>query len=514
MGMDAPVSMTPPTTPASIPVSLRRQFPDASFVGCAEIVVADATDRSGECTPGCLFAALPGTNVHGRAFVAEAIQRGATAVLTDVPLAGVRTPQCVVRDVRAAYSRLCHTLYQWPSRRLGLVGVTGTNGKTTVTWLVRTLLRHVGRPTALAGTIEYDDGRHCTPASLTTPDSRTLARWLASAKEHRCTHATLELSSHALAQDRAAGLELDVAIVTNITHDHLDYHGAGDAYRAAKARIASLLKRGGRLVLNADDAGSSSLLAETPSTAQCLTYGLQADADVRAVDIEPSPAGSRFRIVAGLESAQVETPLIGLHNVSNILAAVSAGLHFGSSLPQAVEGVSQLAGVPGRLQPVNCGQPFQVYVDFAHTPDALRCVLAAVRAVTRGRVICLFGAGGDRDRSKRPGLGAAAAAADLIVLTSDNPRTEDPQSIIYDVLSGCVSPRVHVDPDRAAAIHWALEQAQPGDSVLIAGKGHETCQIIGRERLPFDDISVCRQQLLRHAFQPHILSADRTSIPA
>lgn len=506
--------MTPPPASASIPISLRRLFPDASFVGCGEIVVTDATERSGDCRPGCLFAALPGTKVHGRAFVAEAVARGAIAVLSDRPLPDLSVPQCIVPDPRAAYARLCHTLCQWPSRRMGVVGVTGTNGKTSVTWLVRAMLQQAGRKTGLLGTIEYHDGDQGVDADLTTPDARSLARWLAAARTRGTTHMALELSSHALDQGRANGLELDVAIVTNITQDHFDYHGNYAAYRAAKAEIVRLLKRGGCLLLNADDPGSRSLLEETPPSAHALTFALEADADLCAREIEEHAGGSRFRVQVGAASAGFETSLLGRHNVSNCLAAIGAGLHFGLSLEELAAGIRSLPCVPGRLQPIACGQPFRVFVDYAHTEDALRRAIAAVRRITPGRVICLFGAGGDRDRSKRAGMGAAGALADVVVLTSDNPRSEDPQTILYDLLAGCVSSHVHVDPDREQAIAWALQAARPGDAVLIAGKGHEKVQIIGRERIPFDDAAVCRKYLALSAHRPHLPLRRSISQPA
>lgn len=510
MGRDALCFMTPPTASASIPVSLRRQFPDASFVGCAEIVVTAATDRSGDCTPGCLFAALPGTNVHGRAFVAEAVQRGAAAILTDVPLPEIRACQCIVPDARAAYSELCHALVSYPSRRLGVAGVTGTNGKTTVTWMIRSILQSAGSKTGLAGTIEYSNGDERSAATLTTPEAGTLTRWLASARDCDCSHFALELSSHALEQGRVNGLLLDAAVVTNITQDHFDYHGGYDAYLAAKARIVRLLKRGGRLIVNADDPGSSSLIGLTPATANCLTFGIENDAAVRATQVEPTAAGSRFTVTHGIDAAEFETRLVGRHNVSNALAAIAAGVHFGLTLREMVAGISSLQEVPGRMQRIECGQPFRVVVDYAHTADALRRAIAALRETTPGRVICVFGAGGDRDRTKRPDMGRAAAEADVVVITSDNPRSEDPQAIIYDLLAGCVTSGIHVDPDRERAIAWALQQAGDNDSVLIAGKGHERVQIIGRERNPFDDAAMARKYLRLREFPSHLQRARST----
>jgi UDP-N-acetylmuramoyl-L-alanyl-D-glutamate--2,6-diaminopimelate ligase len=487
--------MTLPTLPASIPVSLRRLFPDASFVGRAEIAVTAATDRSGECAPGCLFAVLPGTKSHGREFVAEAVRRGAASLLTEAPLPDALVPQCIVRDTRAAYSSLCHALFGSPSRRLGVVGVTGTNGKTSTTWLVRSILATAGRRTGLLGTIEYHDGARSVPASLTTPDPRTLAAWTAATLSNGGRHLALELSSHALHQGRAAGLCLDVAVITNITRDHFDYHGNHESYRDAKGRIAGLLKGGGRLVLNADDPGSLSLADRTPARGQLVTFGIEQPADVTASQIRETDLGTEFLLSAGAERATARTPLIGRHNVSNCLAAAAAALHFGVSLRDVAAGIENLAQIPGRLERIDAGQPFQVFVDYAHTDDALQRVIDAVRRVTEGRVLCVFGAGGDRDRTKRSPMGTAASRADLLIVTSDNPRGEDPQAIIYDILAGCTSAAVHVDPDRERAIAWALQQARPGDAVIVAGKGHERVQIVDSQRLPFDDAEVCRRHL-------------------
>ncbi len=503
--------MTPAPASASIPVSLRRQFPGASFVGCAEIVVTAATDRSGDCTPGCLFAALPGTNVHGCAFVSEAVQRGAIAILTETPLPNVRVPQCIVPDARAAYAQLCHSLVCWPSRQLGVVGVTGTNGKTSVTWLVRSILETAGHTTGLAGTIACSDGCHSAPATLTTPDPLALTRWLASTRDLGGSHFVLELSSHALEQRRAEGLLLDAAVITNITQDHFDYHGTAERYRAAKARILLLLKRSGCVILNADDPGSRSLAAESQATIRCRTFGVDQEAEVRASRLQLSATGSRFVVTAGIEAVPFYTPLVGRHNVSNCLAAICAGLHFGLSLAEIAPGIAALQSVPGRMQLVDCGQPFQVFVDYAHTADALQRVIAAARETTTGRVICVFGAGGDRDRGKRPEMGRAGAQADVVVITSDNPRSEDPQAIIYDLLSGCVAAQVHVDPDRERAIAWALAAARPGDTVLVTGKGHETVQIVGKDRIPFDDARLCRKYLGERTPIPHSLRLEQSS---
>ncbi|MEZ6064486.1 MAG: UDP-N-acetylmuramoyl-L-alanyl-D-glutamate--2,6-diaminopimelate ligase [Planctomycetaceae bacterium] len=506
--------MTFPAVSASISVSLRRLFPAASFVGRAEISVTEATDRSGDVRPGCLFAALPGTKVHGCAFVAEAISRGARAILTEKPIPYISVPQCVVRDVRAAYGQLCHTLLRWPSRRLGVVGVTGTNGKTSVTWMLRSILRASDADCGVSGTIERCDGRLARPAQLTTPDSRALAQWLAACHDNGLRYATLELSSHALEQSRSAGIELDAAIVTNITADHLDYHPDVNAYRSAKSRIINHLKRGGRLIVNADDAASLAIRELTPAHAGCMTFGCDSEADVEATEIREAATSARFTLRIGVETADVTLQLPGRFSISNALAAAGAADQLGIPIATIAAGLSNLSGVPGRMQRVDCGQPFNVIVDYAHTPDALERVIAAARRFTAGRVICVFGAGGDRDRKKRPAMGAAGAAADLVVLTSDNPRSEDPMTIIRQVLAGCPNHEPLIEPDRAAAIRQALDLASPGDCVLIAGKGHEQYQVIGEDRLPFDDIAVCREHLAgaRHAVpSPHFI---RSRTPA
>lgn len=491
--------MTPRASPLTIPVSLRRLFPAASFVGCGDVVAMDATERSGQCVPGSVFAVIHGTRVHGRDFVPEALRRGASAVLSDRPLPEVRVPQCIVPHVRAAYAELCHALHGYPSRQLGLIGVTGTNGKTTTAWLVRSLLETSGRQCGLLGTIEYSDGVERSASDLTTPDSRSLAEWLGRMVRRQTRFAAAEFSSHALDQGRSAGTQLDVAIVTNVTQDHFDYHADANAYLAAKANILGMVKRGGLVVLNADDPCAAGLLDRVARSRQACTFGLQRPADVHGRILDQSREGTQFLITRGTERVEITTPLIGRHNVSNCLAAAAAGLHLGLSLFDVAAGIESLSAVPGRLECIDAGQNFGVFVDYAHTEDALDRVIRAVRDVTPGRVFCVFGAGGDRDRAKRPRMGRAAAAADVPVVTSDNPRSESPAAIIEEILAGMAdaAAAAHVEPDRERAIAWALQAARPGDAVIVAGKGHERMQIVGGERIPFDDRTVCRKWLSR-----------------
>ena len=482
-----------PLLPNSVAVNLRRIFPSASFVGCGDIRASAATDDSVDCRPGVLFAAIRGHRSDGHQFITQALENGAAALLVERPQAGASVPQCIVPNSRRAYAELCAAIKGDPSKHLGIAGVTGTNGKTTITWLIRAILRSAGRQTGVLGTIEYSDGTRTARSTLTTPDPEDLAAWLGTMVRRRTTHAAMELSSHALEQDRAAGIQLDVAILSNITQDHFDYHQNFESYRASKLRIFDRLKRGGLAVVNVDDAGSGS--CRDSVCGNCITYGLDRPADVTARILEESLAGSQFQLRMNGCRADVQTRLVGRHNVSNCLAAAAAASHLGIPLDQIARGIETLAMVPGRLEAVECGQPYSILVDYAHTPDALRRCITGLRQLTAGRVICVFGAGGDRDRLKRPLLGQAAAGADMAVLTSDNPRTEDPWQIMQDVLTGLPANarQPHIESDRVEAIQWALSQAQPGDCVLVAGKGHETEQIYGTERRHFDDREVVRE---------------------
>ncbi len=488
-----------------INVNLRRIFPSASFVGCGDFVVSHVTDRAADCETGSLFAVIRGVHVDGHSFIPEALAAGALCLLVERPLADVAAKQCVVPDVRRAYAELCSAIHGYPSRRLALAGVTGTNGKTTISWMIRAICQAAQKQTGLLGTVEYSDGAYDEPASLTTPCSATLSAWLGSMVRRETTHAAIELSSHALDQRRCAGTLLDCAILSNITQDHFDYHGTFEAYRAAKLRILNLLKPAGLAILNMDDAGSRSCLEEAPR--RVLTYGLEQPADLSATILDESLFGTRFRVSYGASNQIMQTRLPGRHNVSNALAAIAAGLHFGFDLETIATGLGRLDSVPGRVEAIDCGQPYHVFVDYAHTDDALARCLRFLRSHCDGRIHCVFGAGGDRDRTKRPLLGKAALLADRVIITSDNPRSESPEQIIRDILTGMSDPTsAHIEPDRRAAITFALSRARPGDCVLIAGKGHETTQIIGAERQSFDDREVVRDYLTPHPTvqEPHL----------
>ena len=425
----------------------------------------------------------------------EAVRRGAPPSPCERPPADIAVPCGVVPHVRHAYGRVCQALAGNPSFKLKLIGITGTNGKTTTSCLIASVLLKAGHRVGVAGTLGYFDGQEIEPATHTTPPADVLAPLLARMVTNECSHATMELSSHALAQSRIAGVKLDVACVTNVSRDHLDYHGTLADYRQAKSKLFDYLSPEGFAVVNADDAVASGYLRNFAGPA--LTIGIDKPAEITATPFEQFTSEQTFLLTAGSETVPVRTRMIGIHHIYNCLTAAAVGLTYGIDLMTVVSGLEAVDYVPGRLQRIECGQPFSVFVDYAHTPDALGAALRALRQVTSGRLICVFGAGGDRDRQKRPLMGQTAERlADCVVLTSDNPRGEDPLDIVDEILEGLRQPpAAHVILDRADAVHWALAQAQAGDCVLIAGKGHEDHQIIGDERLAMDDREIAETWL-------------------
>ena len=491
-------------------VSLRRLFPAATFVGCSDIEVTSPAIDSRTLEPGQTFVAVRGAKHDGHLFLAEAACKGADALLVERLQSGVSLPQCVVPDTRAAYGILCQALQGNPASQLKVIGVTGTNGKTTTAILLRSVLEAAGHRVGLVGTVEQFDGINLSPATLTTPDAAELARLMRSMVESGCSHVVMEVSSHALEQRRTTGIAFDTAVLTNLSQDHLDYHGDIGAYRVAKGRLFRELDRNAGAVLNADDPTSQLYKAESPG--QATSYAIRSPANITGRDIRLSPDGSRFTISSGDGPYDIVTPLLGEHNVYNCVAAAAVGHRYGIDRATIQAGIERVREIPGRLQPVCCGQPFHVLVDYAHTPDAIRSVLKSLRAATKGRTLVLFGAGGDRDRTKRPAMAQAAEAlADMIVVTSDNPRTEDPQQIIGDILAGFR--RAHslaIEPDRRTAIALILSAARPGDCVVIAGKGHEAYQIISGQRLPFDDRQVAAECLAKYVGKFQIGPSDGT----
>ena len=465
--------------------------------GAPETPVTGLHYDSRRILSGQVFFAIRGEQTDGRRFVRPALERGAVAVASDAPPDSSLPPGAVwvrVAHTRPALSQAAANFYGHPARGLALVGVTGTNGKTTTAFLVREILAAAGKTTGLFGTIEYRLGERRLPAPHTTPESLDLEAMLAELRGLGGSHAVLEVSSHALALDRVYGLAFRAAVFTNLTRDHLDFHGDMESYFAAKKKLFSGAGAPPPqcAVLNADDPRSADLgRCGSPSV---IRYGIEAAADV-------APQEDSIRTPLGV--LRNCSRLVGRANVYNTLAAVAAAVAL--DLPkEAIErGVASLAAVPGRFEKVEAGQPFWVIVDYAHTDDALRNVLATARSLDPRRVITVFGCGGERDRTKRPLMGEAAAAlSDLAIVTSDNPRSEDPQAIIEDVLAGVrkTGRPFQVEADRAQAIEAALRAAGPGDLVLIAGKGHETDQIIGGQRRHFDDREVARRALRELGF--------------
>jgi UDP-N-acetylmuramoyl-L-alanyl-D-glutamate--2,6-diaminopimelate ligase len=451
---------------------------------------------------GYLFFAFPGSRADGRQFANDALARGAAAVVSESESPG-DVPWIEVEHGRRALAVASRNFYHRPDERLGLTGITGTNGKTTTSYLVDSVLRAAGHVTALIGTIEYHLAGEVLPAVNTTPESLELVRLFADLERAGGRYATMEVSSHALALGRVYGLRFHTAVFTNLTRDHLDFHGTMEDYFAAKEMLFA--GAGGPppefAVLNRDDEYAGRLALD-PRT-RLLWYGLGPNADLRARHISSGFQGLRFDVQFGKTRFPVESPLIGKINVYNILAACGAGLSYGIRPETVSRGIASLRAVPGRFERVDEGQPFVVVVDYAHTDDALRNVIAVARGLNPKRVITLFGCGGDRDRAKRPLMGQAAAeASDFVVVTSDNPRSEDPLAIINDALVGVRRVDVPhiVEPDRAAAIARALKEAREGDIVILAGKGHETYQVLKDRTIAFDDRALAREVLKGYGY--------------
>ena len=388
--------MFQPAQPAG--VSLRGLFPQAQFLGSGDIRAGACTADSRQCRPGDLFVALRGAKSDGHLFARDAVNRGAIGVLAEQPLELDTIPQCIVPDSHAALGRLCQALAGDPSRRLRVIGVTGTNGKTTTSSLIAGVLSAAGCRVGTLGTLGYCDSVEMAPSVLTTPSAPELASWLARMDANGCSHAVMEVSSHALAQSRMAGVEFDVACVSNVRLDHLDYHHTLAEYRRAKQRLFEHLSADGLVVLNVDDPVAASFVNALHGPV--LTVGQAQPAELTATVIERFTSEQTFLLTAGERSVPVRTQMIGDHHVSNCLVAAAVGLAYGIDLATVVRGLESVTAVSGRLERIECGQPFGVFVDYAHTPDALATVLDALRDVTPGRLTCVFGAGGDRDRQK------------------------------------------------------------------------------------------------------------------
>jgi UDP-N-acetylmuramoyl-L-alanyl-D-glutamate--2,6-diaminopimelate ligase len=472
------------------------------------LLVCGVTHDSRRVRPGDLYAALAGGNHHGAEFCQDAVSAGAVAVLTDpsgresARACGV--PVFVVADPRARLGEVASWVYRHPSARLLLIGVTGTSGKTTTTYLLESALRRAGHLTGLIGGVETRIAGATEQSKLTTPEAADLQALFATMVERGVTAAAMEVSSHALALGRVSGTSYEVAVFTNLSQDHLDFHGSLEKYFAAKSTLFSpAYARLG--VVNIDDEHGRRLADGARIPVVTFSADGDPDADWRAADVRCGADGSTFRIVGpGGVEADAGVALPGPYNVANALAAVVALVEAGVHLATAVAGVAACAGVPGRLERVDAGQDFTVLVDYSHKPGAVEAVLRALRPVTSGRLAIVLGCGGDRDTAKRPLMGAAAARlADLAILTSDNPRSEDPLAILAEMLDGVLTvgeperARIIVEPDRAAAIGLAVALADKGDVIVVAGKGHERGQYIGQEVIPFDDREAAASAIAR-----------------
>lgn len=474
-----------------------------TLTGDPGTVVTGVAYDSRRVTPGCLFVAAKGEKVDGARFIPDAVKAGAAAVVFeeyDGPLpytvAAVRVP-----DAREAMALVASAFYGNPSGRLKVVGITGTNGKTTTSYLVKAVVEAAGHKAGLIGTISYMVGDRTLPAPNTTPESVDLQEYLAAMLDAGAVYAAVEVSSHSVVLKRVAGCNFAVRVFTNFTQDHLDFHRTMEEYYTAKKGFFT--SGTGVCVVNLDDPKGMDIAAS--ASGGVIGYGIDTPADVMAVNIKFSDEGTKFTLVTPKCEAEITSPMVGRHNVYNMLAAAAACMGLNIGMAAIARGFAGLAGVPGRFERVEAGQDFTVLVDYAHTDDALGRACAAAREFTRGRLVTLFGCGGDRDATKRPLMGKVAARmSDVVVLTSDNPRTEDPSAILRQVEAGVEAEgskikgeTFFVVPDRGEAISFAVGLAMEGDTLLMAGKGHEDYQIVGVTKHHFDDREAAREAILK-----------------
>nr|WP_320145608.1 UDP-N-acetylmuramoyl-L-alanyl-D-glutamate--2,6-diaminopimelate ligase [uncultured Anaeromusa sp.] len=480
-------------------------LPEAQCQETCEVAITGITQDSRQVRRGSLFICLPGSKVDGHDFAEKAIAEGAVALLAERPLAVSGAAVIVVPDVRKAMGRIVPFFYDRPTQKLRLLGVTGTNGKTTTTYLLKAILEAAGYRVGLIGTIQSLIGDEKVPTKNTTPDVVELQELMWRMAEAGMEYVVMEVSSHALALDRVAGCEFDMAMFTNMTQDHLDFHKTLGEYAEAKARLFSLASQAGskigkHAVINADDAAAE--VMRNATDCDILTYGIEnAKADLLAKEVQVTPEGARFMLQRKGEEWPVKLLLTGRFNVYNALGAIGAALSEGISWPVIQEALAVFAGVPGRFERVDGGKGFAVIVDYAHTPDGLENILRTAREMKPSRVVTVFGCGGDRDRTKRPLMGALAARySDVVIATSDNPRSEEPESILNEIEAGILRelrPEVQYEKivDRRQGIGRALELAQAGDIILVAGKGHENYQILKDKTIHFDDKEIIQEWL-------------------
>jgi UDP-N-acetylmuramoyl-L-alanyl-D-glutamate--2,6-diaminopimelate ligase len=483
--------------------TLLHQFdPHLPLEQVPNLQIASLHEDSRKIRPGDLFIARPGAKSDGAKFAADARQRGAAAIVTQTPIPNCPLPQILVHDAAHAASALANLFHQEPSRSLRVLGITGTKGKTTAAYLLRHLLNRTKNPCGVIGTVEIDTGLSRTPADQTTPSAIDVARYLADMRHNSCKAAAIEVSSHALDQGRVAAVHFAGAAFTNLSGDHMDYHQTAENYAAAKARLFESLEEGTAAIVNAHDDWTWRMIRDCK--ANITRFGFTQDCDYRAADYKISATGTNFILHTPDGQAHVTMDLVGKHNIENALVAAALACEtFGLSVHQIAAALKDAASAPGRLQPIPGDHPFQILVDYAHTDDSLAKVLTALRPLCKNKLRVLFGCGGDRDKTKRPRMAAVAQKlADAIYITSDNPRTENPQTIIDQIRAGLTnnsSAEVTEEIDRRKAIEQIISDAQPGDIVLIAGKGHENYQIIGTEKRHFDDAEEAARALQSRA---------------
>ena len=477
--------------------SLRELLDGIATIGAPDIVVTGLTLDSRSVRPGDAFVALQGSAQHGITFAPAALAQGASVILAEGPVPAVSSASTIwIERLRDQVGEIAARFFERPSVALHMIGVTGTNGKTSTVQLLAAALEALGARAATIGTLGAGLVGAVEGGERTTPDAISVQALLARFRDAGATHTAMEVSSHALEQGRVNAIDFEVAVFTNLTRDHLDYHGTMEAYGAAKAKLFVWpgLRAG---VINIDDAFGRDLVANLPQGVQCLRYALDADAEIRATDVRTSDDGLRFVLATPWGNGEVASSLLGRFNVYNLLAVTGCLGALGYDFIQIQNALAQLTPVAGRMHRLGGGAVPLVVIDYAHTPDALEQALTSLRAHTHGRLICVFGCGGERDAGKRPQMGAIAERlADSIIITDDNPRGENGDAIVAQIVAGLAdAQRAQVQRDRAAAIAQALREARAGDVVLIAGKGHEPYQEIGGRKFPFNDLDVARRAL-------------------
>ncbi|PYZ97923.1 UDP-N-acetylmuramoyl-L-alanyl-D-glutamate--2,6-diaminopimelate ligase [Alteribacter lacisalsi] len=473
-------------------------LPSSEYIGKEDPEILSVEMDNREVKPGSLFICVRGFTVDGHTFAPDAVKRGAAALVTEERL-DVNVPQVVVKDTRRAMAIIASAFFDYPTASMNLIGITGTNGKTTTSHLIEKVLADAGVNTGLIGTMYTRFDGRVQDVKNTTPESLPLQKTFYNMKEHGVETAVMEVSSHALEMGRVRGIHYDTAVFTNLSQDHLDYHGTMEEYLHAKGLLFSQLGNGYSAdrqplaILNGDDEATRKLLVMT--AAPVLTYGIDSDADIKAADVVYDERGASFTVHTPEKALPVQLNMVGKFSVYNALAAIAAVRSTGIALEQVVKSLEEVRGVSGRMEKItDPHHPFTVLVDYAHTPDSLENVLTAIRGFARGKILTVVGCGGDRDRTKRPKMaGIAEKLSDYVYLTSDNPRSEDPVQILSDMEKGLKKDHYAIISDRRKAIEAAVREAGDKDVILVAGKGHETYQIIGDKTYDFDDRAVAKE---------------------